>query len=135
DESNTKYKAKRGSKKRNHLYNLNNAKEWANEGIIIVEDEKSVWRLWEWGYFNVVALGCSEFNERKFLLRRFTDTVYLCLDNDKHREENLKDIVPGIYYLFDTYVIYLQENFKDIAEMDDKHLFEKWLKNSKRVSK
>ncbi|MGM0410098.1 MAG: CHC2 zinc finger domain-containing protein [Bacillota bacterium] len=134
NKSNRKYIAKKGSKKRNHLYNLNNAKKWGKDGIIIVEDEKSVWKLWEWAYFNAVALGCSEFDERKFLLRKYTDTIYLCLDNDKHRDEHLKKIMPNIYYLFDVHIIYLKDK-KDIAELNNKANFKKYLKKSKRVMK
>ena len=132
DKSNNKYIAKKGTKKRNHLYNLNNAKKWVDNGIIIVEDEKSVWRLWEWGFYNAIALGCSTLKKRKFLLRKFTNKVYLCLDNDKHREENLRKIISEIYFLFDMYVIKLKK-VKDIAEMDDKYKFKKYINSAEGV--
>ena len=68
--SNAKYKAAPGSDKKNHLYNLNNAKRYADEGIVVVEDEKSVLRASEYGKYNFVAMGHGKLGDRKFLLRK-----------------------------------------------------------------
>ncbi|MGV9141591.1 MAG: CHC2 zinc finger domain-containing protein [Promethearchaeota archaeon] len=123
NKSKTKYIAKRGSKKGKHLYNLNNAKEY--DEIIVVEDEKSVWRLWEFGYPNAIALGNSDLSDRKWLLRTHVDTIILCLDNDESGLKARNKIIQDAYSLFDIYVIKLPDEYKDIAEIKNKEVFEK----------
>ncbi|MFW6027009.1 MAG: CHC2 zinc finger domain-containing protein, partial [Candidatus Woesearchaeota archaeon] len=62
DKKENKYMAKKDSHKNNYLYNLNNAKYFCDNGLITVEDEKSVIKLWQWGYKNVVALGNKDIS-------------------------------------------------------------------------
>lgn len=135
DNKENKYIAKRGSKKRDYLYNLNNAKKYADEGLILVEDEKSVMRLWEWGFKNAVALGNKELKDRKWLLRRFTNKIHLCLDNDEKGLEAQKKIIPKIYPIININVINLPDGYKDIAELDKKKQWLKCWNNRKVVQK
>ena len=133
DKKDNKYKAKYGSKKGKHLYNLNNAKQY--NSIIITEDEKSVWRLYEFGYPNAVALGNCELGNRKWLLRSFVDTIILCLDNDERGVEARNDIIHNAYNLFDIYAIKLPNEYKDVAEIRDKEVFDECYGNKVEVIK
>lgn len=135
DNKDAKYKAKRGSDKSNHLYNLNRAKKYADNGLILVEGEKDVMKLWEWGFENAVALGNKELNSRKWLLRKFTNKVHLCLDSDKEGKKAQRKIIPNIYPIINISVIDLSDEYKDIVELDNK---EQWLKcweNRKEVKR
>lgn len=122
--SSNKYKSCFGSKKENHLYNLNRAKDYADNGLILVEDEKSVMRLWEWGYRNAVALGGAELGSKKWLLRKYTDTVYVCMDNCESGICIQKRIIPELYAIMNVYNVDLPEGYKDVAEISDKGIWE-----------
>lgn len=127
DEDDKKYKAKYGSKKSKHLYNLDKAK-WHDE-LIIVEDEKSVWRLYQFGYDNAIALGNCQLDNRKWLLRTYVDHVILCLDNDEAGKEARNEIIQNIHFLFDIDVITLPDDYKDVAEIEEKEIFDKCYEN------
>ncbi|MFW6377115.1 MAG: CHC2 zinc finger domain-containing protein [bacterium] len=129
DTHKAKYKAKRGSSKQRYLYNLDKAKRHSGKGITVVEDEKSVLRLHEFGFKNVVAMGNCDLGERKWLLRRFTDTVFLCFDNDDCGKRETKKIVKELKILMNVYTIPLPNHKKDVAEIKDKEL---WLECWKR---
>ncbi|MFW6015379.1 MAG: CHC2 zinc finger domain-containing protein [bacterium] len=135
DNSDIKYIAKKGSKKQKHLYNLNEAKKYGHQGLILVEDEKSVWRLRELGYKNAIAMGNCELGKRKWLLRKHTPIVYLCYDNDKAGKKALRKTIPKIYHIIKMYVIKLPDGYKDVAEIQNKELWEKCFKNKKKVIK
>ena len=81
-----KYIHSRGFDKENVLYNLNNAKEYAKtEPLIVVEGEKSVWRMWDYGIPNVVAcMGSSITAGQVNLLRSHAlNGVIIMLDSDE----------------------------------------------------
>ena len=132
-ESSNKYKSCFGSKKENHLYNLNRAKEYADDGLILVEDEKSVMRLWEWGYRNAVALGGAELGSKKWLLRKYTDTVYVCMDNCQSGICIQQKIIPELYTIMNVYNINLPEGYKDVAEINDKEVWDKCWEDREKI--
>ena len=129
DKKDCKYKAKKGSHKNDYLYNLNNAKHYCNEGLIVVEDEKSVMKLWQWGYKNAVALGNKDLADRKWLLRQFTDTAILCFDSDKKGIEGRNKAVRELIPLMNIEVIKLPKEYKDAAEIKKKEEFDKYYEN------
>lgn len=131
NKSDIKYIAKRGSQKQNHLFNLNNAKYHAHNGLILVEDEKSVMRLYQFGFKNAVALGNSSLNGRKWLLRKFTNKVYLALDNDRAGKLATKKIERELKPLMITEIIELPKGYKDIAEIKDRKV---WLNIWKKIN-
>jgi DNA primase len=117
--SNAKYICRKGSNKSDYLYNLNNVKDYANNGIIIVESEKDVWRLWEWGYKNAVALGNCDLNNRRYLLRKFTNKAILCLDNDKIGIKATKKLIKQLRPIMLVENIQLPKGIKDISDRED----------------
>jgi DNA primase len=133
DKKDNKYKAKYGSRKGKHLYNLYNAKQY--NSIILTEGEKSVWKLYEFGYPNAVALGNCDLGKRKWLLRSFTDTIILCLDNDERGIEARNDIIHDAYNLFDIHAVKLPNGYKDAAEIRDKKVFDECYENKIEVIK
>lgn len=134
-DSKDKYKSCFGSKKSRHLYNLDKAKNYADNGLILVEDEKSVMRLWEWDYKNAVALGGSQLGSKKWLLREYTDTVYVCMDNCQSGREIQQRIIPKLYSIMNVYVIDLPEGYKDVAEIQDKDIWDECWNNKRKVKK
>lgn len=124
DKSDIKYIAKRGSQKQNHLFNLNNAKYHADDGLILVESEKDVMKLWQWGFKNSIALGNCELGNRKWLLRKHTKRVYLRLDNDFAGKKGMAKAYRDLKPLMEIYTIPLPKKIKDIGELKNK---EQWL--------
>lgn len=129
-----KYKALKGSKKIDYLYNLNNAKYYTNDGLIICEDEKSVIKLWQWGYKNVVALGNKDLSNRKWLLRKYTDTAILCFDNDERGREGRNKAIQELKILINIEVIKILGEYKDAAEIRTKEEFDKFYKNRDKLN-
>jgi DNA primase len=134
NKSNAKYIAKKGSEKQQHLFNLWNAKYYGKKYLILTEDEKSILRLWEWGFYNAVALGNSGLKERKWLLRKYTPCVYLCLDNDEPGEKATEKIIKEISFLIKIYKIPFPIYIKDIAELPDKKLWLECLKRKEKIN-
>lgn len=81
-----KYKLTPGFNKDTNLYNLNKAKEYCKEKpLIIVEGFKSVWRLHEYGIYNVVAvMGSAVTRGQHTLLAAYAaNGIVLLLDGDE----------------------------------------------------
>lgn len=79
----SKYFFSKGLKKSNTLYNISRADIYEN-CMIVVEGYKSVWRLHDWGYDNVVALmGASLSDEQAKLLLKMELPILVAGDNDK----------------------------------------------------
>jgi DNA primase len=82
-----KYKLPPGFRKSHVLYNLHRAKEYATEGLIVVEGFFTVFEFWERNRKNVVALmGSSMSAEQERLIVETVGPkgrVLLALDNDE----------------------------------------------------
>lgn len=102
-----KYIHSRGFDKENVLYNLDKAKDYGKTmPLIIVEGEKSVWRMYDYGIHNVVAcMGNSITKGQANLLRSYAlKGVIVILDSDEsgvrgtanaHKElKNDMDVIP-----------------------------------------
>lgn len=70
--------------KRGNLFALNFAKNSKRDGMILCEGYMDVISLHQAGYDNAVAsLGTAFTTEHAYLLRQYTDTVYLSFDSDE----------------------------------------------------
>lgn len=84
------------------LFNLNNAKNYINSpcsdfnGIILVEGHLDVMNAYELGQPNVVAVGTNLISEsHALLLERYTDSVLIIPDEDKHIDKHGKIVWNG----------------------------------------
>ena len=83
DSKSRKYKNSFGPFAGRVLYNLNNARQSKSDYIIVVEGFKSVWRLYEYGYDNVVSCLGSVLKPKQLELLLLTlKRIVLLLDND-----------------------------------------------------
>lgn len=70
-------------KKGSNLFALNFAKSSKHDGLILCEGNMDVISLHQAGFDNAVAgLGTALTEEQASLITRYTNTVYLCYDND-----------------------------------------------------
>jgi len=131
DNSDKKYKYKKGTSKVNIIYNLNNivANNLLNRNLLLTEGEKDVWRLHEYGYENAVALGGSAIGDRKWLLRKYTNKVTLAFDNDETGNKAKRKIAKCLYPLMNVYAVKLPKG-KDFGDIQDKELVDKILNNT-----
>lgn len=84
-EDDFKYIHTPGFDKDSCLYNLNNAQHYTDRApLIVVEGFKGVWRLYEYGIHNVVAIMGSMLTtgQQMLLLRHAFKGIVLMLDND-----------------------------------------------------
>lgn len=91
---------------RSFLYNYYNAVEEINKkrNIVVVEGPGDVWRLWEAGCYNCVALFGSFMTERQQILieKSSAMNLTLMLDNDEAGKRGIEDIkrdLSGYYNL------------------------------------
>jgi len=80
-----KYKFLPDTDKNATLYNINNAMTYVEilREVFLVEGYKSVWRLYQWGYGNVVAcMGSKVSDEQKKLLLSMASKIYVIGDYD-----------------------------------------------------
>jgi DNA primase len=77
-----KYDNTPGFKKSSILYNLNNAKNYAKNGIIVVEGQFDAIRMHNYGYPNTVARMGPVLSDRQVaLLYRYTTSVILLIED------------------------------------------------------
>ncbi len=106
--------------KGHHLFGLFQAKEsiLEKDHVYIVEGQFDVIKAMEKGITNIVALGnCNMTLEQLALILRYTENIYLLLDNDAAgnvgREKIIKKYKP--YANFKNY--YIPYQYKDIDEL------------------
>lgn len=82
----SKWRVEKGFKKESYLYNLSKAKPYIQKSrtIVLVESPGNVWRCWENGIYNAVAIFGTTLtaNQRLLLEKLLIKYVILCLDND-----------------------------------------------------
>jgi len=133
DEHDAKYKTKKGGSKAKTFYNAHRVSQLDTNEVIVVEDEKSVLRLAQWGYKNAVALGNNDLGERKWILRQLGSTAVLCFDSDEEGVNGRNKAIKKILALMNVEVIELPEEYKDIADIEDKSIFDKCYKNRDKL--
>jgi DNA primase len=105
--------------KGNHLFGLYEAKqEIISSGFAyVVEGQFDAIKANEKGIKNIVALGNSNMTPyQAALLSRYTDTVFLVLDNDEAGEKGRKRIEDKFGKYLHINNLYLPEGYKDIDE-------------------
>lgn len=102
DDDKPKYKFPTGFQKQYVLYNLHRALKTDEDYLILVEGFFDVFRLYELGYPNAVALMGSSISElQQKLLIDSTDKLMLMLDNDEAglacTEQAIETLAPHLY--------------------------------------
>lgn len=102
DEEKPRYKFPTGFQKQYVLYNLHRALKTDEDYLILVEGFFDVFRLYELGYPNAVALMGSSISEhQQKLLIDSTDKLMLMLDNDEAghtcTEQAIQTLAPHLY--------------------------------------
>lgn len=105
--------------KGNNLFGLFEAKhEILKTGFVyLVEGQFDVIKAHEKGLINIVALGNSQMSSyQAALLSRYTDTVFVVLDNDDAGEKGRKRIEDKYGDNLNIVNLFLPEGYKDIDE-------------------
>ncbi len=105
--------------KGNHLFGLFEAKnEILKSGFVyLVEGQFDVIKAHEKGLINIVALGNSQMTPyQASLLSRYTDTIFVILDNDDAGEKGRKRIEDRFGNYLNIVNLFLPEGYKDIDE-------------------
>jgi DNA primase len=105
--------------KRNYLFGLyENKKEILDKNsVYIVEGQFDVIKAVENNMKNVVALSNSNMSDIQFsLIKRYTNTIFLLLDNDEAGEKGRQKILYKFGDYADIQNIYLPKEYKDIDE-------------------
>lgn len=106
-------------KKGNLLFGLYENKHSIIEqnSVYIVEGQFDVIKANEKGFNNIVALGNSHMTSYQFsVISRYTDNIFLLLDNDEAGNKGRKRIVEKFGKLANIQNFYLPESYKDIDE-------------------
>jgi DNA primase len=85
--------------------------------VYVVEGQFDVIKAVEKGFKNIVALGTSNMNSYQFsVISRYTDNIFLLLDNDEAGEKGRKSAISKFGKLANIQNFYLPESYKDIDE-------------------
>jgi len=106
-------------KKGNHLFGLfeNKLSILQKDSVFIVEGQFDVIKAVEKGLTNIVALGNSNMTVNQFaLILRYTNNIYLLLDNDEAGEKGRNKIIEKFGNKANIRNLYLPPNFKDIDD-------------------
>lgn len=102
-----------------NLFGMYRAKQHilTKNSVIIVEGQMDCITCHQAGYQNVVALGGSAFTKfHFFLIKRYTNNIYLCLDNDEAGRRETNNIINRYSHLGRIIPITLPDCYKDIDE-------------------
>ncbi len=106
-------------KKSLYLYGLFQNKQSIidNNSVYIVEGQFDVIKATEYGINNIVALGTSNMTDYQFsVILRYTDNIFLLLDNDSSGENGRKKIINNFGKYANIQNFYLPEEYKDIDD-------------------
>jgi len=132
DKQEAKYKTKKGGDKSSTFFNAYRVKNMDNEEVIVVEDEKSVIRLAQFGFKNAIALGNNDLGDRKWELRQLGSKAVLCFDNDDKGVEGRNKAIKKLMPLMPVEVIKLEE-YKDVADIESKDIFVEFYKKRDKL--
>lgn len=107
-----KYIHSRGFDKEHVLYNLDKAKEYGKTmPLIIVEGEKSVWRCYDYGIYNVVACMGSNITEgqRNLLCSYALKGIIIILDSDESGVRGTVNACNALKTKIDVVPIFITE--------------------------
>lgn len=106
-------------RKGNLLFGLHENKQHIlDRGFVyIVEGQFDVIKAYEIGLRNIVALGTNSMNAYQFsVISRYSNNIFLLLDNDKPGHEGRKRIISKFGRLAHIRNFYLPDDYKDIDE-------------------
>ena len=106
-------------KKSMHLFGLDKAKEFImkEDCVYIVEGQFDCIKSYEKGFKNVVALGSASLTDYQVsLLNRYTNNIFLLLDNDEAGNKSRIKIINKYSDLTNIRDLYLPKQYKDIDE-------------------
>ena len=106
-------------KKSKHLYGFNFSKEFIRETgkSILVEGYFDMISLFQNGVKNVVAsLGTALTNSQTYILKRFSDNIYMFYDNDK---AGISAVIRGIGEMFEQDVYPRILSYKGLKDPDE----------------
>ena len=87
------------------------------DSVIIVEGQFDCVTCHRFGFRNVVALGGATFSKFHFyLLKRYTNNIYLLLDNDDAGQRERNKILANFGKLANIQPIMLDSRYKDPDE-------------------
>lgn len=115
----SKYKNTKDFKKGQYLFGLyENKQDILQKGCTyMVEGQFDVVKASEKKMNNIVALGTSSMTPYQFsVISRYTDNIFLLLDNDEAGEKGRKLITSKFGKLANIQNFYLPESYKDIDE-------------------
>lgn len=85
--------------------------------VYVVEGQFDVIKAVEKGFKNIVGLGSASMTPYQFcVINRYTDNIFLLLDNDEAGEKGRKRIIKQFGYLANIQNFYLPASYKDIDE-------------------
>ena len=131
---NDKYNILWGSKKRSILYGLNLAMPYVmkSKSIILVEGFADVWRCWQYGKRNVVAIcGKDVTEQQKRLVFKYASTVAIILDNDESGQKGADNAQNAFVDYLSVYRVDLPKGC-DIGDLSYEE-FRKTLKTARKV--
>lgn len=115
----SKYKNTKDFKKGQLLFGLYENKQHIIEEncVYVVEGQFDVIKAVEKGIKNIVALGTSNMTAYQFsVISRYTDNVFLLLDNDEAGEKGRKLAISKFGKFANIQNFFLPESYKDIDE-------------------
>jgi DNA primase len=113
--------------KSKHLFGLNESKRSILEKgcAFVVEGQFDVIKSIENGFSNIVCLGSAGMSDYQFsLLTRYTNDIFLLLDNDEAGEKGRKKIISKFGKFANIHNFYLPEPYKDIDEFLSQNSYE-----------
>lgn len=105
--------------KGNYLFGLYENKQHIidQDAVYIVEGQFDVIKATERGFKNIIALGNNNMTPYQFsVISRYTNNIFLLLDNDEAGERGRKAIVSRYGSLANIRNFYLLDQYKDIDE-------------------
>jgi len=105
--------------KKDHVFGLyeNKSAILEQDCVYIVEGQFDVIKSYESGFKNVVALGSSSMTSNQFcLIMRYTDNIFLLLDNDEAGKKGRSNIISKYGGFANIRNFYLSKEYKDIDE-------------------
>lgn len=115
----SKYKYTKKSKKGDYLFGLYENKQSIIEksSVYIVEGQFDVIKAVERGLKNIVAINGSSMTNYQFsIISRYTDNIFLLLDNDEAGGKGRKTAINDFSKLANIKNFYLPDGYKDIDE-------------------
>lgn len=119
DRKMSKYKYTMDFTKTNHVFGLYENKKniIANDCVYIVEGQIDVIKAMERKFNNIVAIGGSSMSSYQFsVINRYTNNIFLLLDNDEAGEKGRKSIIDRFGSYANIHNFYLPEGYKDIDQ-------------------